>query len=432
MLSKGLVLDAISGRRIKIKKHIAGGGKCDIYDIALSDSKDECVLIWYNHYPSDEMYDNIKMLHETGCPDDAFLWPIEVTELYEESYGYIVRKTDNSLRSLGDILSGKAGFDSNKARVECCINLISSFIKLYEKNLCYFVFSPDMLWVDCATGQIVLTACDMITSDGELVYKHFYSPGLEAPEILEGNMVPTKNSNNFSLAIMIYMLLFLGHPFEGLKSLVSCMTHERQKGIYGFGAVFTFDAEDTSNKPVKAIHSNMINRWSETPSFVKECFARFFARKSIVEPNERPNEQFLLDSLLRYQSSLATCTCGNEVVFDKVVITCSKCNSLLNAKYWLQIRECMIPLLPGKKILECQLGGIGYSIGGLNPTLSIVRNPQDPSIVGLKNCTDGEILVITKSGKEKVIISNEIAPLQHIVQISINGNKYEVTCQKDT
>ena len=54
------------------------------------------------------------------------------------------------------------------------------------------------------------------------------------------------------------------------------------------------------------------------------------------------------------------------------------------------------------------------------------------SIVGLKNCTDGEILVITKSGKEKVIISNEIAPLQHIVQISINGNKYEVTCQKDT
>lgn len=158
MLSKGVVLDAISGRRIKIKKCIGSRGKCDIYDIAFYDTKDECILIWYNYYPSDEMYDNIKMLYEIGCPDDTFLWPIEVTELYQESYGYFVRKIDNSFQSLGDILSGKACFDTNKARVEYSINLIKSFIKLYGKNLCYFVFSPDMLWIDCSTGQIVLTA----------------------------------------------------------------------------------------------------------------------------------------------------------------------------------------------------------------------------------------------------------------------------------
>ena len=143
-------------------------GYINIINITLkSTAKDECVLIWYNNYPSDEMYDNIKMLYEIGCPDEVFLWPIEVTELYEESYGYIVRKMDNSLQSFGDILSGKAIFDTDKARVECSISLITAFIKLYEKNLCYFVFSPDMLWVDCATGKIILTACEMITSEGE-------------------------------------------------------------------------------------------------------------------------------------------------------------------------------------------------------------------------------------------------------------------------
>lgn len=426
MLSKGLVLDAISGRKIKIKKHIGSGGKCDIYDIALSDSKDECVLIWYNHYPSDEMYDNIKMLYENGCPSDAFLWPIEVTELYEESYGYIVRKMDNSLQSLGDILTGKASFDTYKAQVECSINLIAAFIKLYEKNLCYFVFSPDMLWVDCTTGKITLTACEMITSDGEMLYKHAYSPSLEAPEIFEGDMVPTKNSNNFSLAIMIFMMWFQGHPFEGLKSLVSCMTCERQKDIYGFGAVFVFDEENTSNKPVKSIHSNMIAQWNGTPNFIKECFARMFAHESIEDPNKRPNAQFLLETLLRYRSSLATCSCGNEVVFDNAEITCDGCNSKLNATYWLKKQEYELPLLPGKRIIGYQIGE--YS-NGFEAVVSIVRNPQDPTVIGIKNCSENELLVITKSGKEKSISPNEIAPLKHISQISFMGNNYEVINQ---
>lgn len=426
MLSKGLVLDAISGRRIKIKKHIASGGKHDIYDIALSDSKDECVLIWYNHYPSDEMYDNIKMLYEIGCPDEAFLWPIEVTELYEESYGYIVRKMDNSLQSFGDILSGKAIFDTDKARVECSISLITAFIKLYEKNLCYFVFSPDMLWVDCATGKIILTACEMITSEGEQLYKHAYAPRLEAPEIFEGDMVPTKNSNNFSLAIMIYMMWFVGHPFEGIKSLVSCMTYERQKDIYGFGSVFVFDAEDAANKPIKSIHANMIAQWNAAPNFIRDYFAKIFSKKAIGNPDERPNAQSLLDVFLRYRSSLATCSCGNEVVFDNAEITCDGCNSKLNATYWLKKQEYELPLLPGKRIIGYQIGE--YS-NGFEAVVSIVRNPQDSTVIGLKNCSENELLVITKSGKEKSISPNEIAPLKHISQISFKGNNYEVINQ---
>ena len=129
---------------------------------------------------------------------------------------------------------------------------------------------------------------------------------------------------------------------------------------------------------------------------------------------------------LRYRSSLATCSCGNEVVFDNAEITCDGCNSKLNATYWLKTQEYELPLLPGKRI-------IGYQIGeynnGFEAVVSIVRNPQDPTVIGLKNCSENELLVITKSGKEKSISPNEIAPLKHISQISFKGNDYEVINQ---
>ena len=238
----------------------------------------------------------------------------------------------------------------------------------------------------------------MITFDGKTLYKHLYSPSLEAPKVFEGDMAPTKNSNNFSFAIIIYMMWFLGHPFEGLKSLVSCMTYKRQKDIYGFGSVFVFDAEDTSNRLVKSIHVNMIAQWNDSPNFIKECFVKMFTHESIEEPNKRPTVQFLLETLLRYRSSLAVCSCGNEVFFDKAIIIYAGCNSILNVTYWLQKAEYMFPLLPGKKI-------IGYQIGeyskGFEAIISIVRNPRDPKIIGLKIVHEASCLLQQKMEKKE-------------------------------
>lgn len=52
-----------------------------------------------------------------------------------------------------------------------------------------------------------------------------------APEIVMGKNDPDKNSDRFSLAVVLFRLLFINHPLEGRYSTPPCMTKEAEQNI---------------------------------------------------------------------------------------------------------------------------------------------------------------------------------------------------------
>ncbi len=425
MFSKKTKLDAISGNSITIKNHIASSGRKDIYSVSLSNEDGDYILHWYKEYPSDEMYDAIKIMYETGTPSENFLWPIEVTEIHDDSYGYVTRIVNENYVSFSDILSGDEKFISMRATVDCVINTAVSFLKLFEKGLCYFVFEPSMLFIDCNSGGVLIGDCDMVTSNGVKLYSHMYSPRFEAPEVFLNEVLPSHTSNNFSFGVFMFMLLFSGHPYEGLKSFMSCMTNDRQKELYGKNAGFVFDEQDKSNKPINSIQTRMVSQWSGAPEYVKEYFRKSFNKLSLNEPNSRPRIRTLLKAMIRYRSSLAVCQCGNEQMIDENQHKCVECEVEFRINEWLKLDEYSIPMIQGKKIFGIQLGEADLD-KALEPIMVVVKNPQDPSVVGLKNCSRLNVIVTTKSGKEKTLAFNEVAPMKAISCIKINNENYEM------
>jgi serine/threonine protein kinase len=55
-----------------------------------------------------------------------------------------------------------------------------------------------------------------------------------APEIVLGKNMPDKYSDRYSLAVILFLLFYGGHPLEGKKVLsCSCMTESYEKKFYG-------------------------------------------------------------------------------------------------------------------------------------------------------------------------------------------------------
>ena len=63
-----------------------------------------------------------------------------------------------------------------------------------------------------------------------------------APEIVTGQNDPDKNSDRFSLAVVLFRLLFINHPLEGRYSTPPCMTKELERKYYGTDPVFVYDS----------------------------------------------------------------------------------------------------------------------------------------------------------------------------------------------
>lgn len=59
-----------------------------------------------------------------------------------------------------------------------------------------------------------------------------------APEVVKGEKKPDKYSDRFSLSVVLFILFYGNHPFEGARVLACpCMTEAYEKKFYGSEAL---------------------------------------------------------------------------------------------------------------------------------------------------------------------------------------------------
>jgi len=404
-----------SGGNITVLGELGQGGQGYVYKVK-HDSGKEYALKWYK-FPTDWMYQNIGKLIAKGAPSADFLWPQMLTCKVGDYFGYVMELRSSDFK---DIIKGGQVVDFNKfsnpilTKITVAMKICDALKKLHADGLIFYDLNGGGFFINPANGKVLICDCDNVSPLGESNMGGMMR--WKAPEIVEGKSQANKQTDYFSLSVVLFVLLYENHPLEGAKSLsYPCYTPKVEKEVYGQNAVFICDPTDNSNRPVKNIHTNVLNWWKFCPKTLNEAFERAFSKEAILNPAKRIRETEWINIIVRIRDLLVKCSCGEETFARKE--GCFFCNNSLNIPFGLEISGQKIPITSGKFLYASNI-----TIGG---------NPFEEAGQGLVNKKTGQIGIknlssnqwaTNNSGKIETIKNGDILILNKGMQIIFSND----------
>lgn len=410
-LNHGTSVDLTNGGKIKVIKELGKGGQGIVYLSEYLGQK--YALKWYTQKYSDDFYNNLKFNIEQGPPSKAFLWPLMLTTKMNGSYGYVMELRNKDYFEFGNFLLAKVKFQSISAMIAAALKICDGFYQLHLRGFSYQDLNDGNFFINPNTGDVLICDNDNITEQGRatgILGKARYM----APEIIAGQS-PDKYSDYFSLSVILFMLFYGNHPFEG-KKVVSCpcMTEENERKHFGSEAVFILDKVDKSNLPVRGVHQNVIKRWPLFTKVLQEAFIEAFSKESIKNPTKRFIESKWNKIFKQLRNRLIVCSnCKNETFAEaEYVSTCINCGKPVEVKYSLQTANKEVVALSPKKNV--------FFESFENPVALVRVSKMNTDIWALQNLMNNNWVVETSDGKLKQVAANEIFPIEKGIKISFN------------
>lgn len=426
----GKVLKTNFGAQIKIIKNIGEGGQGYVYLVEYGGKKK--ALKWYK--PSslrnpDAFYDNLKRNADKGSPDKAFLWPEAVTERTEGSFGYLMDLRPEGYYELSKILgSKKYNLGSFKAATEVCIRVVSAFRILHNNGYSYQDLNDGNFFINPTSGDVLICDNDNVAPDGTTT-GILGKAGYMAPEIVvgKGKVLPNKQSDRYSLAAILFLILFTNNPLEGKRWVdATVLTDKIQDRLYGSDPLFIFDPNNLSNRPDRKLQGWVIDIWNCMPKYLKDEFVRAFSQEALKDPSKRIRELYWVNVLTRFRSDIVRCSCGNEVFVQNATTTkCDNCGKPVVIKHSIKLPEYTMTAVKGSRIYRCQLGMCNAD-DALTPVGLIVTKPDNPSVLGYKNMLPNIIQATTPSGKVNQVPPKGVVPFKSGIVIEAFDKKIEL------
>lgn len=414
-LKKGKKIQLQSGGTLTVLEELGEGGQGYVYKVRHNSGK-EYALKWYKS-PDDWMYSNIEKLIEKGTPSDDFIWPQMLTTKENGEFGYVMQLRPSEYK---DIINGKMIVDFNQfinpvlTRISVAIKICEALKKMHAEGLCFHDINDGGFFINPATGKVLICDCDNVTPEGEhsgISGKMRYM----APEIVMGKLLPSKRTDYFSLSVILFLLLYGNHPFEGEKAVsYPCYTPKVEKEVYGQNAVFICDPSNNSNRPVKNIHTNVLKWWSFYPKTLNEAFINAFSNNAISNPQSRVRDTEWINALCRTRDLLVKCSNCNEETFARKE-GCYFCNKPFDIPFGLHINGQKIPIASGKSIYGSLIGGNVFEVIG-----QVVVNRRTGQL-GIKNNSSDDWAIFNSEKIETIKIGG-IAILSKDMQITFSND----------
>lgn len=311
-----------SGGQVEIIKELGRGGQGIVYLVSVDGA--QMALKWYLNDPGDKFYKNLERNINSGAPSDAFLWPEYITKHENGSFGYVMKLRPKNYYEFGNYLLAKVTFKSVTAMLAAAMKICDGFMMLHRHGYSYQDLNDGNFFIDPNTGDVLICDNDNVMPQGEksgIMGKARYM----APEIVAGG-IPDKYSDQFSLSVILFMLFYANHPFEGARVVACpCMTENYEKKFYGSEAIFIYDPKNDTNRPVRGIHQNVIRRWMAFPKLLRDTFIEQFSNEKLRNPNTRLIEMRWKDIINKVRDEMVACPhCGYET-FVEVADSSSKC-----------------------------------------------------------------------------------------------------------
>lgn len=397
------------GGQATIIRELGRGGQGIVYLVDLHGQK--MALKWYLNPLGDKFYRNIEKNIQNGAPSNAFLWPEYLTVKDRKGYfGYIMALRPNNYFEFGNYLLAKKNFKSFDAMMAAAMKICDGFMMLHRFGYSYQDLNDGNFFIDPQTGDVLICDNDNVMPQGEksgIMGKARYM----APEIVAGG-VPDKYSDRFSLAVILFMLFFANHPFEGAKVVACpCMTESFEKKFYGSEALFIYDPTDKTNLPVRGVHQNVIRRWPIFPQLLRDTFIEQFSRDKMENKTTRMIESEWQKVISRIRDSLVRCPfCGEEtfIDIDSPSAKCMNCGREIKTNNQIKLGSRTLVLTPNTKL---------YIDNDNIPDVAVALNPKDSSCLLLQNIMKTKWTAETPSGKIKEVEPNGFMPVKNGIKI---------------
>lgn len=388
LLKSGTILTSESGNKYVVKKLLGAGGQGEVYDV--ENGGKHYALKWYYKKTATTMQKNIlDNLVAKGKPDSSFLWPEDL--IYKsagEPFGYIMQLRPSNFKSIVDLMKRKAE-PSFYTLCKAAYNVTKGYQKLHEMGYSYRDISFGNLFFDPDTGDVLICDNDNVSVNGKDDSSVYGTPRFMAPEIVLGKAKPSRNTDLFSLAVLLFYMFMLNHPLEGrLEAEIKCMDIHAMNKLYGTNPVFIFDPDNKTNRPVRGYQDNAIIYWDLYPENLKALFTQAFT-VGIASPNRRVTENKWLETFANLMSGLITCpNCGAEVFYDEakeqmsVAHMCWGCQGTVAVPAKVVIGRNKVLLLADTKLYAHHV----YNNNDMDTVVgSVVQNPKNPNLWGIRN-----------------------------------------------
>lgn len=162
-----------------------------------------------------------------------------------------------TFKSFSKYLPARVQFNSAVALVNAALNMVASFKSLHLKGYNYQDLNDGNFSIEPTGGKVLIC-------DNDNVVGHKQSSGIlgkaryMAPEVVRGDKQPDADTDRYSLAVILFLLLIGDHPLEGKKTNYPVFTNKCDVRIFGTEPLFIYDEQDSSNAPHPALHQNAL------------------------------------------------------------------------------------------------------------------------------------------------------------------------------
>ncbi len=431
-IKKTVALD--NGSSCRVLGYLGSGGQGEVYH-ADWQGMDVALKWYYPQQATPEQHNALKYLIKIGPPNGNFLFPLAVASSDEiTGFGYIMPLRPKNYKNISDLIKRRIEL-SFKQLLTATVELTDSFLQLHAKGLCYRDISFGNFFIEPDTGGILICDNDNVTINGDKTTGVIGTPRFMAPEIVRREANPDNDSDLFSLAVLLFYLLFLHHPLEGKREAdIKCFDLPAMNKLYGFDPLFIFDGNDNSNYPVQGYQDNALIYWAIYPHFIKQLFIQSFT-KGLNNIHGRVRGSEWRQQLLRLKDSIIECACGAENFLDETQLQqagqlqpCWSCQQRLQLPPRLAIKhptQQMVVVLNR----DTQLYPYHLYTNRKNELTAavaqVVQHPQKPNVWGLKNLSP-DTWTFAENGQIKSVVQGQSVSLSAGITLNFGQTQAEI------
>lgn len=404
MLEVGTELTLGDPRRsCVLKRFIGEGSQGSVYAVEVGPAREPAALKWYfPRMATGGQRQIIADLIDRGAPNGCFLWPSELVDVATEAgFGYLMPLRPESYAGLADLLTGKVDVPFS---VVCTLGmeLAGSFLALHSEGLCYRDISFGNVFFDPATGRPLICDNDNVGVDGVSPSFVLGTRRFMAPEIVRREAGPSTATDLYSLSVLLFYLLIVGHPLVGRRELDFPTWDDRAESVlFGQDPVFVFNPSDARNQPLDDLHGSVLTNWGIYPEHVRRLFTTAFTTGLTDARNGRVRESVWRAAMAHLRDSIMRCdNCGKENFWEPgVERRCWFCDHRPADPVRLEIEGRALVLSAGTVVYPHHLAR-NYDFSA--PVGVVAAHPSRPDRWGLRNDSATAWQVVLPAGDHVV------------------------------
>ncbi len=424
LLKTGQVVQTeISGQPCMVEKFLGGGGQGEVYQAQWAGGS--FALKWY--YPQTATTDQREALNnlvkDQQSPSEAFLWPLDMAFAPGvPGFGYIMRLREPRFKGLLDLMNNRID-PKFRVLVTVGLGLADSFFKLHAKGLCYRDISFGNAFFDPESGEVAICDNDNVTTNRSPKVSVLGTPEFMAPEIVRREALPSRQTDWYSLSVLLFFIFHIHHPLKGKRVLsIHCWDLPSQEKILGTEPLFIFDPDDPSNRAVDRSFNmdgstegghNALLYWPIFPQFLRDTLLRAFTTGLKDPENGRVTEGEWRKVLSQLRDAIFYCAwCGSENFYDPDAVKAARgkpgacwnkgCKKELRLPFRIRMGKVIVMLPHDGKLYPHHLDP-SKDFDFANVCAEVSTHPTDPNIWGLKNCSGGKWVAKMPDGSVKDI-----------------------------